>query len=1183
MADNEDESNLSSPIPVVGDSSGTATQVQCVSEVASNIDPPAVPVDELTNQNQNQTGEKIIAASTAELAVAQGSTDFLQSCTAKHDGESQVVTQIVSSEQVEQNIFVGTSAEVAAGTEFTTISADIVNALSPNTTIIYVQPDGSFVEGSGLTAEEHQALVEQLTKQQIVQVSEIEAARLFEQNQVIKTIPATTTQFVPNAALAPNELQQVIDQVTKSQQQQQQQQQQATIVQASQQSQVAVKPMEQQVLTTVDASGLFTLNSHAEVTGSPRAQTNASQQLKNVAKQVAMQSSSPVLVLPKKSEPIRIQIQVPPKQEVKPLATITLPQQKSLAVNQQQVKVSANGNMTSSQIIHIQPMVSQQGQQFFLQQNPGEPPIQLLLQSPGSVVGSLVPVVQKLTGQQTTTVPLQKLMGQQTVTGPVQKPVTTPVRLQTPAIIKTPLISTVKTVPVPLVKPPANGTTTVSIKCPVKSPVAIAAPTATSTPAPVNTTTPSTAAALSTAKEREKDKKTKAKEKKPLKIQTRSGRVSRPPKYKAKDYKFIKNEDLAESHQSDSDDYSEMSVEEEEEGEEGEEGKKEGASSSSSSSTMTYSHKSRAFQCQSCDKAYIGHAGLSRHYKLNPTHGEPDPPTSTTKEPQRDPELPDKKAGKGGELQEEEKQTNSLETEKANKTSASSLLKGDGGPAAAVGLRGLQPRGPGRPRGRGRGRGRSVMPPPKVVVGHPGRRGRRGRPPKLGGAAATAEQQAERRRERLEELVEQCEDEELMEVVLPRLAKALTLWELLLAKVGKGGLTKTHFPEMYREFESLQGHVRKVAQEYISNPQSINSALEVRNIEVAKSLGIFDEVNKLKVVPGSPKSSANLAAKTVRYMENSKMLPPSKRFKMENSIPIHQNGVESSRKAETSTTPVAPAAPTLKSCSVSVSPLVVPAGSGLLSSMASSSSSLSNPTPTGTFQPQSSATSTSAPPTTTLTELIQDDLSNSLNQEAPDSQGEPMETSAQEVPLHVKHAGHIEPLGTEDQVLSSSDIAAQMKALEKALGSQPEPAAVKQDSEGGGSAVAPTQEEQQQTGSAIQNQTPPSSELSAPPSKPPTTSTSLPQQSAPSQAVVSGMVACEAKGLQGGKEIYIQTENLTVEPAQGTETQLTSDQIVIVNGPDGTTMHIRTPEGVPLEAVHALLGIEAVEAGRAQQ
>lgn len=107
-----------------------------------------------------------------------------------------------------------------------------------------------------------------------------------------------------------------------------------------------------------------------------------------------------------------------------------------------------------------------------------------------------------------------------------------------------------------------------------------------------------------------------------MKVQTRSGRVSRPPKYKAKDYKFIKTEDLAESHQSDSDDYSDMSEEEEQ----GENAIKDG---SSDASGLVYSHKSRCHPCQTCDKSYIGPGGLNRHYKLNPTHGEPDLSIST--------------------------------------------------------------------------------------------------------------------------------------------------------------------------------------------------------------------------------------------------------------------------------------------------------------------------------------------------------------------------------------------------------------------------------------------------------------------------------------------------------------------------------------------------------------------------
>lgn len=117
--------------------------------------------------------------------------------------------------------------------------------------------------------------------------------------------------------------------------------------------------------------------------------------------------------------------------------------------------------------------------------------------------------------------------------------------------------------------------------------------------------------------------------KKPFKVKTRSGRISRPPRYKAKDYKFIRMEDLADSHLSDSDDYSELSVEEEEEQRD-----KQALFDLPSSSL-----RPRAFRCQTCGKSYIGKGGLARHFKLQPGHGQPQP------EPQPEPLLSEKAKG----------------------------------------------------------------------------------------------------------------------------------------------------------------------------------------------------------------------------------------------------------------------------------------------------------------------------------------------------------------------------------------------------------------------------------------------------------------------------------------------------------------------------------------------------------
>ncbi|XP_024268574.1 uncharacterized protein LOC112244919 isoform X2 [Oncorhynchus tshawytscha] len=1114
MADNEDESDVSST--TTGADHGTIYQVQCVSGLPENETSTEL-------ENQNQVGDKCIEA--------QGLTDFLQSCTKEETfvaKDSQVVVGQTdgNEQQPEQNItsIVGTSG-IANGAEYSTVSADFVNALAPGTTIIYVQPDGSFVEGSGLTAEEQQQLVEQLAKQQLVTVTESEAVRLFEQNQVIKTLPTTSSQTqytIPSTALAPNELQQVLEQVIKSQQS------------------MAQTPKEsEQVVTTLDpTTGLFTTVAASEITvGSPHplvTMQNASQQLKKVAKQVALQSHNGTRLVPKK-ETIRIQVQMPSgKQEVKgpTQATISIPQQKNLALTSQgqQVKVSTNGSVSSSpQIIHITPMVGQQ--QYFLQQNPGDPPIQLLLQSSTPVVGSLVPIVHKL-----------------------------PIPVQTP-------------VQQPSGKAPVNGT---AVK-----PATAAATTTVSVPA-------------STV---EKVKRVKARVKKAPNIKTRSGRVSRPPKYKVKDYKFIKTEDLAEGHQSDSDDYSEISVEEDEDG----------GDSKKGAASMSYSHKRKAFQCETCDKAYIGHGGLSRHYRLNPSHGElKSPPEGTPKT-----DSPGKRAGTGAEHKKPTEESNAYsvkntsgpEKSDATETTAAATsttqqkvdTTAAQGVAAstrqAVGQVVVQARGPGRPRGRGR-------PPTKglpTVAAHPAvRRGRRGRPPKLGGGVASVEQQAQRRKARLKEVTHECDNEELMETVLPRLAKVMTVWEFLLMKVEKGRQPKAQFSDVYREFEQLHSQVKKMARDYISNPQQgVHTALEVHNVDVAKSLGIVDEVNRLKVLnPPTQQNVTNMATKNVRYMENSKMLPPTKRFKMENrvGVQIHQNGVETSKiesseakventastsmknnspqtqaptksPADPQATPTAIVKPQVVSSNpeTNVTPMEliqdhlsnsmtesIDSAGGEETMETGQDASGTEPTEvlsTSDMGPQATQTAIVKPqvvssnPETNVTpmELIQDHLSNSMTETVDSAGGEAMETC--------QGVSGTEPT----EVLSTTDIADQMKELEKALATDPVPV------------------DQQPRSSSTQPHQP---------------NCTLVQESGLTQAVSSGgqVVVQET---QEGQEIYIQTEGLTMHLAEGLEGDMASERIVIVNGPDGTTMHIRAPEGVPLEAVHALLGIEAE--GKTQQ
>lgn len=426
------------------------------------------------------------------------------------------------------------------------------------------------------------------------------------------------------------------------------------------------------------------------------------------------------------AEPIHIQVQAPLKQEIKQRqsAPITILQPQSLPVNQSLVKVSTVGTVSTPQIIHITPVPGQQ--QYFLQ-NPGEPPIQLLLQKPAPVVSSIsVPIVHKVQA------PASSSNTTTAVKSPAAKPATVSIH---PTLILTPSTS-VSSTTTKVLPPPTKATTAIP---------KVSAP----------------------AIEKEKPK-VKNRQKKPLKIQTRSGRVSRPPKHKVKDYKFIKTEDLAESHQSDSDDYSEISMEDEEGGE----GKKK-------TDVDGLSLRSKAFKCETCEKSYIGIAGLNRHYKLNPTHDKSQTSTSVVKEDSKPTEeqtqteaatklaSPVKEAMTQkvkmsllyiciwiGELKHffpldllniclctREPRRLSTETDMA----ISRLFLFKCKQVQADSTRQIIPRRPGRPKGSGK----SSLP---KRLGRKPKRGKPGRPPKQQ-TALTMEQQAQRRRSRLAEVV----------------------------------------------------------------------------------------------------------------------------------------------------------------------------------------------------------------------------------------------------------------------------------------------------------------------------------------------------------------------------------------------------------------------------------------------
>uniref|UniRef100_A0A8C3B9W1 Zinc finger protein 839 n=1 Tax=Cairina moschata TaxID=8855 RepID=A0A8C3B9W1_CAIMO len=402
------------------------------------------------------------------------------------------------------------------------------------------------------------------------------------------------------------------------------------------------------------------------------------------------------------------------------------------------------------------------------------------------------------------------------------------------------------------------------------------------------------------------EKKQKDKLKKSLKVKTRSGRISRPPKYKAKDYKFIKMEDLAHGHQSDSDDYSELSIEDDEEG------KVKGKDALFNSSN--YNLKPRMFKCQTCEKSYIGKGGLARHYKLNPGHGQLEP--APQKIPLNKPNgsiFVDNPCGTGVETvspahldsiavtfnNEYALPTNLEETvglqaggQNCNSGESRHLMEEQQNESSS-GHRGpIKPKGPGRPR-RPKRRGRPRMGGRSRCSG---RLSRPGQSPSKSLSSVSTEHNVFRRKARLKELIQQCDNEDLMELALPRLTKLVTVYEFLLMKVEKGYPARAYFPDVYREFEELHNMVKKMAYDHLSNSDllSCQQPVEIKDAKVAESLGITEILTGEQKVQGINSCSQRiikmgseqvpveiLGQKRLDESSGEELLPSAKRTKLE--------------------------------------------------------------------------------------------------------------------------------------------------------------------------------------------------------------------------------------------------------------------------------------------------------------
>ncbi|KAL4238926.1 hypothetical protein ACF0H5_003633 [Mactra antiquata] len=302
-------------------------------------------------------------------------------------------------------------------------------------------------------------------------------------------------------------------------------------------------------------------------------------------------------------------------------------------------------------------------------------------------------------------------------------------------------------------------------------------------------------------------------QRKKVRPKTRSGRVSKPPKHMMKDFKHIHVLDYDEDYDDSDGGYSDFKYSEGDE----EMDKKDDDDSYVSYASMTDSTKPKRWKCMTCHKAYIGKAGLARHLKLNPSHGSIDLDGDGDMEPPDPTNIP--VSNEYG---------TPVTPNGLNNTANSTQSFSEDSRDSSVSLT-YTPTP--RPRG-SRSRGR-------------GFRGFRGR-------GAYKVDPETRRRNKLKEIMRECTDEELMEIVLPRLAKVITLWEFLLMKVEKGDPAWPHADDIYREYIELHQHVKKLCQEYLEfvsepdNCQNVESLLQVEDTTIADALGLKNGSHRVK-------------------------------------------------------------------------------------------------------------------------------------------------------------------------------------------------------------------------------------------------------------------------------------------------------------------------------------------------
>jgi hypothetical protein len=74
-------------------------------------------------------------------------------------------------------------------------------------------------------------------------------------------------------------------------------------------------------------------------------------------------------------------------------------------------------------------------------------------------------------------------------------------------------------------------------------------------------------------------------------------------------------------------------------------------------------------------------------------------------------------------------------------------------------------------------------------------------------------------------MISSCSDEDLIDLVLPRIAKVFSLWDFLLLKVQKGVPRRPQADAIYNEFKTLAKEVKEVCNTFMqpSTEKSTNT------------------------------------------------------------------------------------------------------------------------------------------------------------------------------------------------------------------------------------------------------------------------------------------------------------------------------------------------------------------------